>query len=312
MNSYSHLKIQVSKEFYKKIKLGYPLNKLSRFYIHFYFITKFLSGFKIIRKIARQIIYFYQYNNTVNRKTLRSIELLKKKHSVKANDFNSEFGYEDEFEEIQSLVSYAKQLKDNFPGQSESKQLYSSIEEIYPSIINKYKINNFINFGSLYSHIDSELAKKFPQTNFICANRSTYTKIINNKMFGHIKNITFVDGDVLDFLENNKFDNDLFFSARTYDLLPKEFIETLFQSVYRSGFKYISFIDIIGISHQTMECYNFSDDDKPSVAYRGGMYLHNYPGILRKFGYRVVESKLIKTDHPFEDLRFIFILSAIN
>ena len=55
--------------------------------------------------------------------------------------------------------------------------------------------------------------------------------------------------------------------------------------------------------------YNFSDDDKPSVAYRGGMYLHNYPGILRKFGYRVVESKLIKTDHPHEDFRLLYMLA---
>ena len=92
-------------------------------------------------------------------------------------------------------------------------------------------------------------------------------------------------------------------------LLPKEFIEELYQSVYSSGFKYISLMEQIGISHQTYKCYDFSDKDKPSVAYRGGMYLHNYPGILKKCGYRVIESKLIKTDHPHEDFRFLYILA---
>ena len=33
---------------------------------------------------------------------------------------------------------------------------------------------------------------------------------------------------------------------------------------------------------------------------------------LKKCGYRVIESQLIKTDHPHEDYRFIYILAEKN
>ena len=69
MNSYSHLKIKVSKEFHKEIKLGYSLQKFPKFYNKIYFFTKFLSSFEIIRKIARKIFECDQYKNIVSRVT---------------------------------------------------------------------------------------------------------------------------------------------------------------------------------------------------------------------------------------------------
>ena len=261
--SYSHLKIHCSKDFLYKIKSKYPLTKYKKIYSKFYFIIKFLSSFRLIRSLAAIIIEFYQYDKTKNQNTLRSIDKLKEITSVKANDYKSDFGYT-EITEMIGLFKYAGQIEENFPSPTESKQLYVSIEEIYPQIIEKNKINNFLNFGSYLSHTDSILAKKFPKTNFICADRSTYTKIVNEEMFGNINNMTFVDGDIFKFLNNNKFDNDLFFSARTLPLLPKEFIEELYHSVHASGFKYISLIEQIGISHQTNESYNFADEDKPA------------------------------------------------
>ena len=304
---YSHLKIHSSKKFLQKIKLGYPLG-LNPFIFKYYFIIKLLSKFNVFRKISSHINEFVRYSNDNVQKTFKSIELLNKKQTFKANDYQSDYGYS-EIGEIKGVLNYAEQIENNFPNPSESKQLYLSIDEIYSSIIEKYKINNFLNFGSYLSHTDSILAKKYPNTKFICADRSSYTKIINEKMFNHLNNMDFVDGDIFKYLNNKEFDNDLFFSARTLPLLPKKFIEDLYYAVCKSNFKYISFMEQIGISHQTLSAYDFSDEDKPSIAFRWGMYLHNYPGILKKCGYKVIESKLIKTDHPFEDYRFLYILA---
>ena len=91
--------------------------------------------------------------------------------------------------------------------------------------------------------------------------------------------------------------------------MPKFFLEKLYQSVYKAEYEYVILFEQIGFSHETLDSYDFSDDDKPSVAYRWGMHLHNYPGILNKCGYKVLNSKLIKTDHPFEDYRILYILA---
>ena len=120
--------------------------------------------------------------------------------------------------------------------------------------------------------------------------------------------MNFIDGDIFNFLKN-KFDNSLFFSARTALIMPKTFLDELYQSVYKANYKYIILFEQIGISHETYQSYEFSDTDKPSVAFRWGMYLHNYPGLLKKNGYEVKESKLIKTDHPHEDYRFLYIFA---
>ena len=133
--SYSHLKIHCSKNFLKKIKSGYPLS-VKPFVLKYYFIIKFLSKFMIFRKISSHINEFVRYNDNNVQETLRSIVLLNKKQSLKANDYKSDYGYS-EIAEINGVFQYAVQIENNFPQQSESKQLYLSIDEIYSSVIKK-------------------------------------------------------------------------------------------------------------------------------------------------------------------------------
>ena len=48
--------------------------------------------------------------------------------------------------------------------------------------------------------------------------------------------MNFIDGDIFNFLKN-KFDNSLFFSARTALIMPKTFLDELYQSVYKANYK---------------------------------------------------------------------------
>ena len=310
MTNYSHLKINVSNEFKNKVKNKLPLGKLPKFYFFF----RILYNFKIFRKISRIIVDLENYRNINVKETQSIIDKSKENYLLKnnllGNEFESNFGY-DEFQEVKGIFHYYEQIQNNFKAPkylTESKVLYENIIDLCSKDIKEHNIKNFTNFGSYLSYTDSILAEKFKETKFYCADRSLYTKKINEFIYGHIKNMKFIDGDIFKFLEN-KFQNSLFFSARTALIMPKFFLEKLYQSVYNAEYEYVVLFEQIGFSHETLDSYDFSDDDKPSVAYRWGMHLHNYPGILNKCGYEVLNSKLIKTDHPFEDYRFLYILA---
>jgi len=312
MNDYSHLNIKVSNSFLNKIKNKLPLEDLP----NFYFIIRFLYSFRLIRGIARNITRLENYTLKENSETNKIINSVHEKHlkqkNQKANDFESGFGY-DEFEEIKYIFHYYKQIKNNFEGKnlSESKLLYENIINICSDLIPRLNVKNFTNFGSMYAYTDSILAKKFPETIFHCADRSKYTKILMEKIFNNFSNMKFVDGDIFNFLDN-KYQNSMFFSTRTALIMPQDFLDELYSKVYLADYKYVVMFEQIGISHETCKAYEFSDHDKKSLSYRWGMYLHNYPGILKKAGYKVIESKLIKTNHPYEDYRFLYILAKKN
>jgi hypothetical protein len=307
MNDYSHLNVKVSKSFIKKVRLNYPLQKFPSIYIYFFLVIKFLSKINFVNKFANLIVNFSNSEKSL-KKTKESIEKLKTENFDDANSLRSSFGY-DEIDELKALINYAEQIKTNFPKPSESKLLYENINDIYSDILEKFDIKNFFNFGSLYSYVDYNLAKKFNNINFICSDRLSLTKSINENVFGDLNNIKFVDGDIFEYLKKTSLNKSLFFSTRTLVLLPKEFILKLYNQVYQSNFKYISLMEQVGISHETFNHFEFSENDKPSIAYRDGMYIHNYVGILKKSGYKILESKLIKTDHPHEDYRFVYILA---
>ena len=51
--------------------------------------------------------------------------------------------------------------------------------------------------------------------------------------------------------------------------------------------------------------YIFSEDDQESVVYRSSMLIHNYPGILKKCGFRISGTELLKTGHSHDDYRIL-------
>ena len=135
---------------------------------------------------------------------------------------------------------------------------------------------------------------------------------MDSKEFSRIRNMQFIADDVFQSLKKNKFDDGLFFHVRTLVLLPKVFIERLYEAVAQAKFQYIVCVEQIGISRQTLQAYQFSEEDQPSVAYRDMMYIHNYPALLKRAGFSVVRSEIVKTDHPHEDFHLLSITAKRN
>ena len=302
MNKYQHLNLpSPSKKQHLNMRLNFPYDFK---YTRLASLTRFFWSSNLVVKIANYIVNF---NNMLNSgvKTSKSIKLLESPIES-AGNFDSPYGYEDDFRELKVALHYQKQSKD-LDIDSESKILYQHINSVCSVLIEKTNAKDFFNFGISYAYIDSVLAKQFPSVSFSGIDRSNFTKLLNELNFSNIDNLTFHSGDVFDYLQNNQSQNGIFFHTRTLTLLPKEFIEKLYKSVTQAGFKYIVCMEQVGISRQTMKPYEFSEENQPSIAYREGMYIHNYPYLLEKVGFSVERSELLKTDQPHSDYRILSI-----
>ena len=238
--------------------------------------------------------------------TRRSIEKLQT--DLLQDSSTTNFGYQNEGEELKTALAYKKEIEDDFPRLGESKQLYQHAEVILTELLNNSKY--FVNFGACFAYIDSIMASKFPDNFIFSVDRSEYTKVLNDSYFSHLTNMTSVADDILNFLGEHKFQNGVFFHARTCCLLPTPYIESLYKAVSKAGFSKIVCMEQIGISRETKMPYRFSDNDQPSVAYRLAMYIHNYPGILNKAGFKVTRAELLRTEHPHEDFRILSITAS--
>lgn len=132
---------------------------------------------------------------------------------------------------------------------------------------------------------------------------------VNEEDIKKSSNMKFINSDIFTLLQNNKYAGGIFFHTRTLSLLPQLFVEQLYGAVEKAGFEYVFCLEQCGISRETLESYSFSDNEKNSVAYRNGMYIHNYPGILDKYGFSVIESELLETIHADADYRLLSILA---
>ncbi|KPK42624.1 MAG: hypothetical protein AMJ78_01740 [Omnitrophica WOR_2 bacterium SM23_29] len=295
--NFNHLKIKVSTKWLVKER-----------FISFLQVIVYRIPFlgKVLRVMGRIFLFVGDLEKTEGEK-LKYLKLLQN-DCQNPQSFGSSYGYEDEDGEFRRTLDYHKQLQDkNFKGsKSESELLYKhAIEKIFGIIKSDDQIKNFVNFGVSYAHIDSILAKLYPQIEFLGIDRSRYTKLYNEWAFSDIANMKFIAGDVMEVLLKTKFDNGIFFHMRTLTLLPKSFIEKLYKEVFKSEFRYIIGLEPIGISRQSFRPYEFLEEDRPSILYRGFMFIHNYFGILKRAGFNIVQSELVKTNHPHEDARIL-------
>ncbi|GJQ56108.1 MAG: hypothetical protein HKUEN07_26770 [Rhodocyclaceae bacterium] len=227
-----------------------------------------------------------------------------------AQDFGSPYGYEDTIHELLTAKKYKDQIDRGLANvNSESGALYAHAEKTIADFLKAYEPPVFFNFGVSYAYVDSLLARLFPQIRFIGIDRSRYTQVLNEESFSHIPNMSFVAGDVFEHLSAVDYTGGVFFHTRTLTLLPKAFIRKLYDAVAAAGFDAIICMEQIGISRQTGLPYLFSDEDQPTVAFRDGMFVHNYPGLLAAAGYRVMRSELVRTAHPHADYRILSITS---
>lgn len=233
--------------------------------------------------------------------------------NIDANRFESGYGYEDEFTELKAAAYYRAQIAagDLESQKSESGALYKDVIVFVDSYIKQNKINRVVNFGGSYAYIDTELAKLNPEVEFICLDRSRLTKVYNENIFSDISNVRFVAEDIFDYVKSQKFEDSIFLHIRTLTLLPQNFVEKLYSAISEAGFQSVIGYEQCGISYETGKPYEFSDDgNKQSVNFRSGMFIHNYPGLLRSLSFEIYETDLLKTNHPDRTYRIAKIVGT--
>lgn len=252
--------------------------------------------------------YFESCNDIVTKEQLhqKSLELLNGSIDH-AQDFKSEYGYEDDIQEFGLTLMNYQQWKKGFSGiKSESPVVFEqTLSTIGAMVHQDPAITSFLNFGVSYGNADARLSNHYPNVKFIGIDRSRLTKTFNEIQFQHIPNLEFIAGDIFEYLSSRSFRDGIFFTSRTMMIFPKAFVEKLYDAVHKAGFTYIVGLEPVGISRQTGKPYVFSDEDKPSVVYTNKMFIHNYPAILQKSGYSVLETGLIKTNNGHRDFRII-------
>lgn len=241
---------------------------------------------------------------------------IKKRDELQNNplSFLSGFGYSSESTELQTAKYYKNQIeRRNTTTATESFDLYDHVVDVLSNLLtNDYSIDVVSNFGVSYAYVDSVLAKKFFDRQFIGIDRSKLTQEFNQDNFKDLPNLTFQALDIFEYLANQSKCSVLV-HMRTCTLLPKDFLLSLYLAAYTSNVKYIVGFEQVGWSRETDHAYQFSDDDQDSVVFRGFMYIHNYPGILKAAGFRIERIEMLKTGHPDEDYRIIsFVASKVN
>lgn len=124
---------------------------------------------------------------------------------------DSQFGYsEPEIHELSTLLNYKKQIDDGFPGPSESKQLYAHVIDTASRLIQETGSKAFFNFGVSYAYTDHILARKFPDVRFWGIERTVLPKLVNEVFFKSQVNMSFLAGDVFEYLRTNRFEGGYF------------------------------------------------------------------------------------------------------
>ena len=275
-----------------------------------FYLQKLIYKFPFVGKPFRYIgyrLFFIGKLGEQEQKRLASISLLNNP-AQNAQDFGSNYGYNDAVRELSYTALYHNQLREkDFEEQpSESSALYKQAIQVLSKLFDRDKnITHLVNFGVCYAHIDSVLSRKYRQVNFIGVDRSNFTKLYNEEYFADSQNLEFINGDILDLLTQRKFGGLCLLHTRTACYLPKTFMERLYKTAYDSGCRYIIGLEQIGISRQTFKPFEFDESDRPSVLFRDGFFIHNYPGLVSKAGFKIESIELVKTKHPHEDYRIL-------
>jgi hypothetical protein len=204
-------------------------------------------------------------------------------------------------EEIDAFIGYRQGVKDESYEGTESGDLYNRILEALSAFLEKNDVKKVLNFGVCYAHIDAALARKFPNIEFHGVDRSPYTKLLNENEFKDIPNLKFFAEDGFKLLENG--DYDMLLHVRTAVVLSKPLVARLYECAQAANVKYIVGYEQFGFSYQTAQPYVFSNDDQESVWWRGFMFIHNYPSLLKKSGYTIISHKFLETRHTSPDFR---------
>jgi hypothetical protein len=292
----------------KNLVLGYdrPMSILKFIFFRTITLKPLVAIYAWAQKILKKLLDF----ENDKKQHLSSLKELQEMNCDTSIPDSNEFGYTgDTFtRELDFIHKYALQTR-NFHlmnNLSESKVLYERAVADLSAIIEKNNIKNVFNFGIGFAFVDKQLALKFPNVNFFGIERTLAAKFYN-EADGIPSNLKIFAGDVISHLENNVYENGLFIHIRTAVLLPKSFIENLYNRLENSGFIGLYAVEQLGLSRNTGKAYKFSLLEKKSELFRRHMFIHNYPGILKKHNFDINSLDLLHTNHPHFDYRMLVI-----
>jgi hypothetical protein len=208
--------------------------------------------------------------------------------------------------DVRVLLRYRTEVRAGLPENNEAGALYAAQERLLVDLLTRRAdLTGMFNFGVCYGHIDSLLARRFPDRHFAGIDLSPLSKTLNDADFADVPNLSFHAGDVFEHLKRTTYPGGLLFSSRTLVFLSKEKVGRLYAAAREAGIAAIAGTEIVGISRATGQPYSFGLDERPSVPYRGGMIIHNYPELLNRAGFSMTHWEVIKTGHVHPDYRIV-------
>jgi len=236
-------------------------------------------------------------------------ELLRKKYAGLANvipDNPEDTGYTGDHD-LLTWLKYRRQLTDEATLiLAESKQLYEKLVDVVSGLIESTdSIKVVFNFGVCYAHVDSILAKAYPHIQFVGCDRSSFTKAMNEVEFSEIPNLKFLSGDFFTHVNETSYRSGVFLHSRIACLFGRPLVEKIYNKAFESGFEYVAGFEQFGLSRETFKPFTFSLEQTDSVWFRAQMFIHNYPALLLKTGYRVERFEIFKPTQHHPDFRMV-------
>jgi len=287
-------------KFWQTYSLDHPTDRLTYPFRKWFVRNDF--RFRIVKWLAWMLRRAWVTLPEIDSQHRNSLALL---HSTDSDySIDSKFGDTAITGELQTWAGYrAGALSGKFGG--ESPILYKHVISKSTELLKSNSLKTFFNLGVSYPYIDSELANQFPNIKFLGIERTEVIPLLNNHFFENQKNMESISGDLFDFLKKNALPDSLFFHARTMTLLSRTFVERAYAAAADAGCNFIFGNEQIGVSRMSGQSFQFSFNDKPSEIYRKRMFMHNYPAILKRAGYKLIYIEALKTGHPDPDYRIL-------
>jgi hypothetical protein len=138
-----------------------------------------------------------------------------------------------------------------------------------------------IDFGVMTAFPNLQLAKMFPRATHYGVDRQSLIKTMNEKFY-RAGNLSFVDGDILDFLGKVP-PGSILVHARTATVCYPAFVRELYRVCAEHKIGHIIAIEFAGVSKDTLRFHDFAGDR--SIASRSNMFFHPYRKMLDEAGY---------------------------
>ena len=150
------------------------------------------------------------------------------------------------------------------------------------------------NIGCYYCGADNHFLEKHPSCEVYGLDFEGIVEANKNILSEKLK---LFPGYPLEILENENFEIfDYALFTRTATLINiKQFIS--YMEVLNKLAKNVCFLEVVKISSYTKRVLNIEKIDMMNpIRMYAGMYIHNYPEILRKYGYEIIESSILSPD----------------